>query len=307
MSDLIKIKRGTLKQIKDHVPGEGEPVWATDQKRLYVGDGTTPGGYPIGPYLEKPMAMYVTPTGNPTSSGFSWSEATTLTTAWNRAKSYNWRQLGDMTIYVGTGSYTLTQSLSGWTACPPLDVIGDIDNPSNVTITTTYSHSYGGTFQSSAGSVLKVQGMTLDTTAANDANNQQRALVAWSNGMLYAVNVNFTGNWETMFTSVESGLLNQWGNSTISGVSRNAIYYADGTSAIVVQPGTTSFVSNPTIKSINSAVGSSTIWYDGVRQYTGAATVTYKHNAYGFSSIQLNGTTISYGANNMGSNINGVF
>jgi hypothetical protein len=48
MATKIYFRRGTLAQIQGIVPESGEPVWATDEKRVYVGDGTTSGGIFVG-------------------------------------------------------------------------------------------------------------------------------------------------------------------------------------------------------------------------------------------------------------------
>jgi hypothetical protein len=43
----LQIRRGTQAELTTFVPAEGEPVYTTDSKRLYVGDGLTPGGIDI--------------------------------------------------------------------------------------------------------------------------------------------------------------------------------------------------------------------------------------------------------------------
>lgn len=46
----LQVRRGTAAEVAVITPLEGEPVWATDDKALYVGDGTTAGGIPVGNY-----------------------------------------------------------------------------------------------------------------------------------------------------------------------------------------------------------------------------------------------------------------
>ncbi len=48
MSSIIKFKRGTEAAIQTHVLYEGEPAVSLDSYKLYVGDGTTAGGFRIG-------------------------------------------------------------------------------------------------------------------------------------------------------------------------------------------------------------------------------------------------------------------
>lgn len=40
-------RRGTLTQVNNYVPAEGEIIFATDTLQVFVGDGETPGGHPI--------------------------------------------------------------------------------------------------------------------------------------------------------------------------------------------------------------------------------------------------------------------
>jgi hypothetical protein len=47
----LQIRRGTAAEVAAITPLEGEPVWATDTKRLFIGDGVSAGGYIINPPL----------------------------------------------------------------------------------------------------------------------------------------------------------------------------------------------------------------------------------------------------------------
>jgi hypothetical protein len=44
----LQVRRGTASEVAAITPLEGEPVWATDTKRLVLGDGSTLGGVSIG-------------------------------------------------------------------------------------------------------------------------------------------------------------------------------------------------------------------------------------------------------------------
>ena len=44
----LQIRRGTLAQLTAITPDLAEPIWTTDTHALYVGDGITPGGWPVG-------------------------------------------------------------------------------------------------------------------------------------------------------------------------------------------------------------------------------------------------------------------
>jgi hypothetical protein len=43
----LQVRRGTAAEVAAITPLEGEPVWATDTKKLYIGDGLSSSGYPI--------------------------------------------------------------------------------------------------------------------------------------------------------------------------------------------------------------------------------------------------------------------
>jgi hypothetical protein len=45
----LQVRRGTAAEVAAITPLEGEPVWATDTKRLSIGDGVSAGGYIINP------------------------------------------------------------------------------------------------------------------------------------------------------------------------------------------------------------------------------------------------------------------
>lgn len=47
MSNKLTFRRGPNGNRTNVTPSNGEPIWTTDSKRLYVGDGQTPGGVDI--------------------------------------------------------------------------------------------------------------------------------------------------------------------------------------------------------------------------------------------------------------------
>lgn len=48
MANTILFKRGNEAQRTGITPANGEPIWASDTKQLYIGDGTTAGGISVG-------------------------------------------------------------------------------------------------------------------------------------------------------------------------------------------------------------------------------------------------------------------
>jgi hypothetical protein len=49
----LQLRQGTEVERGLITPASGEPIWVTDQKKLYIGDSTTVGGNFIGPYVER--------------------------------------------------------------------------------------------------------------------------------------------------------------------------------------------------------------------------------------------------------------
>lgn len=45
MARKLKLKRGLESNRKDITPDEGELIYTTDDRKVYVGDGVTPGGH----------------------------------------------------------------------------------------------------------------------------------------------------------------------------------------------------------------------------------------------------------------------
>lgn len=46
--DTFQIRRGSTAARLNYTPADGEPVYDLEQKLIYIGDGTTPGGIPTG-------------------------------------------------------------------------------------------------------------------------------------------------------------------------------------------------------------------------------------------------------------------
>lgn len=73
MSQKIQFRRGSLAEVGSTIFDQGEPVWITDQHKLYIGDGVTPGGVLWNvenpTYLSGSIANAVYTTGNQTISG----------------------------------------------------------------------------------------------------------------------------------------------------------------------------------------------------------------------------------------------
>jgi hypothetical protein len=56
----LQVRRGTAAEVAAITPLEGEPVWATDTKKLSVGDAATAGGIEVGPRIPQFSAIFPT-------------------------------------------------------------------------------------------------------------------------------------------------------------------------------------------------------------------------------------------------------
>ena len=63
----LQVRRGTASEVSGIIPLQGEPVWDTTNKILYVGDESTYGGIPVN-YPTKAYKLTALPGGN----GLSW-------------------------------------------------------------------------------------------------------------------------------------------------------------------------------------------------------------------------------------------
>lgn len=291
MSDLLKIKRGTLAQLKTYVPADGEPVYATDLRQLYVGNGTASLGVAVTGYLNSPMTIYVTPSGSATGHGLTVNDSVTPSRSLALASNYNWAKLGDMKINIGTGSYTLSSNLV-WQNPAPLYIVGSPSNPALTKITTTYDQSYGGVFQVENHGSMYVDGFNIDTTAANNANNKNRGITSTLDSSVTVANIKFTGNWDTYIMAVESSCVSIVGDLAMSGVARYGAICADGKSTISLSPITTSLVSSPTITSFIYATHMSNVIFNGIMQTSGSGTVANKYSLSYSSCVKLNNTIL---------------
>ncbi len=56
----LQIRRGTAAELAAITPSAGEPVYTTDTKQLYIGDGTTAGGTGVAPLVHTHAASAIT-------------------------------------------------------------------------------------------------------------------------------------------------------------------------------------------------------------------------------------------------------
>ncbi|MCD8569027.1 MAG: hypothetical protein LRY50_12175 [Geovibrio sp.] len=83
------------------IPAEGELLYATDTKRLYIGDGTTAGGIPVGGtfFITEDMTLNVP------------SDYADINEALNYLASFRIKNTARVTIQVADGVYTYTETI----------------------------------------------------------------------------------------------------------------------------------------------------------------------------------------------------
>ena len=107
----LQVRRGTAAEVAAVTPLEGEPVWATNTKTLFIGDSTTAGGIEIGPRV--PVLSPLTITGNTVLSSGRLRHTTIQ--SFNVTANIDLPHLGNVpgdehlvTLTIGAGSPTLT-------------------------------------------------------------------------------------------------------------------------------------------------------------------------------------------------------
>jgi|688.fasta_scaffold129402_4 hypothetical protein len=103
----LQVRRGTAAEVAAITPLDGEPVWATDTKQLFVGDGVTQGGKAVGRRVE-----LTTPFPADPIVVTSESYATPLSVALSGSGSI-WRVFGSMGFISSSNGVELTIDLSG--------------------------------------------------------------------------------------------------------------------------------------------------------------------------------------------------
>jgi hypothetical protein len=117
----LKVRRGTDAQRRTIILEQGELGYTTDTNRLYVGDGITLGGGPVGSVLSKPLATVSSLTGVTGAGLYDIVSANSLLyqlTGSNYTSLSSWAFIGtkvDNTAIQYSGSNTLTLKDNGIT------------------------------------------------------------------------------------------------------------------------------------------------------------------------------------------------
>lgn len=113
MSQRIQFRRGTHANRTGIIPSQGEPIWSTDTKSLYIGDGSTLGGN----LISQSTSGLVFITGNQTITGIKIFRDSVLRTHEIRNESgqliiklnvNNQSIYNDSGMVINLSSYTLT-------------------------------------------------------------------------------------------------------------------------------------------------------------------------------------------------------
>jgi len=138
MSQKIQIRRGSDSARQSVIFDAGEPLYTTDNKKMYIGDGSTLGGILIGINLNSNNCVIVETTSTVTGNGLNLINA--ITTAESLSPSIN----NPITVLIPPGVYETRQQItisSGY-----LSLVG-LGNRENIIIR-------GGAATSSAASYL---------------------------------------------------------------------------------------------------------------------------------------------------------
>jgi hypothetical protein len=173
----LQVRRGTASEVSGIIPLQGEPVWDTTNKILYVGDESTYGGIPVA-YPTKAYKFTSLPGGN-TSSWFSISLGP-QNSVWefDIYADFDLLEEGNATATFSFSSSTNIQSLVG--------ALIYIDNTTNTAQHFSLANSDIICNVASDGETLKVNGMftvssttgTLVFTEQND-NHERGANIAY--------------------------------------------------------------------------------------------------------------------------------
>jgi hypothetical protein len=173
----LQVRRGTASEVSGIIPLEGEPVWDTTNKILYVGDESTYGGIPVA-YPTKAYKF----TGLPGGNSLSWFSISLgpQNSVWefDIYANFNLYSEGNATATFSFSSSTNIQSLVG--------ALTYIDNTTNTAQHFSLANSDIICNVANDGETLKVNGMftvssatgTLVFTEQND-NQEAGATIAY--------------------------------------------------------------------------------------------------------------------------------
>jgi len=148
----LKFRRGASTDRTSITPANGEPIWVTDGQLLYVGDGSTPGGVPVG---GSAGGVVISGGVNSRSTG-----------------TVNFSNSNGVTFGLSDNG-VMTASHNGITAQSTQPVAVSGQNGSYAFSTLSFSNANGVSFGTSAGSAVTAShnGLTSQSNQAYSAGN----------------------------------------------------------------------------------------------------------------------------------------
>lgn len=298
MSNLIQFKRRNW--IDRYIPATNEPYYIMDTNDLRVGSGSNSSVSANRP-ITSTYTFYVSPSGSATASGLSPSNTTTILGAVSKARELNWSGVDKVNIQLSNGTYTVSQSIF-WQDRKngPLHITGNPASPQSVIINSVHSQSYSGIFNAYYGGHLSLNGMSLQTSYADSADNYQHGLVAVHRGVISCNNIRFGGTFNSHNVASDCAQLAFGGTFNVYGKCRNSEFLAYQNAEIMIYNTTMSFSNNPSINIFCAAYDASCINNYNVTNFSGSNATTYKCDAGHMASIsnysQYPGTLVSTGS-----------
>ena len=206
-----------------------------------------------------------------------------------------------MNIQLSNGTYTVSQSIF-WQDRKngPLHITGNPASPQSVIINSVHSQSYSGIFNAYYGGHLSLNGMSLQTSYADSADNYQHGLVAVHRGVISCNNIRFGGTFNSHNVASDCAQLAFGGTFNVYGKCRNSEFLAYQNAEIMIYNTTMSFSNNPSINIFCAAYDASCINNYNVTNFSGSNATTYKCDAGHMASIsnysQYPGTLVSTGS-----------
>ena len=273
MSNTIQFKRGNFINIPS--PADNEPYYITDFNNLRVGSGSALRGVGEMSQANVSRVYYVSPSGSYSATGLTIDESTTLQGAVQKAKNVNWNQINRVYVQLANGTYNVSQSID-WSNTSNVGQLwfrGNSGSPQSVIINSTHTHSFTGIFNTFGGS-LKISDLSLQTSYADVVGNNQVAVSAYQDGLLYCWNVRFGGTFYR-YVSVGEGSVGMFDNGlNIYGKCRDTAFYAYRNSEIQLYNSTISFTGTPSINTFLAASEGSIINNYGTTNFSGSRSIT---------------------------------
>jgi hypothetical protein len=201
----LRLRRGTDAERLTIIPVEGELIYTTDQRELWIGDGSTVGGNKIGGIIPQFLTDLNDVVAENPQIGqvLKWDGSNWIASADNNSgvvenSNYKINIVGtDSSIIVNSSTDTFTGNFVG-------DIKGSVFNDSNIKIVDSVSNTFTGTFVGD-GSQLTNLPIANDGSGIIEGSNYRINIIGSDSTLIVDTFSNtFTGN----FVGDGSGLVN---------------------------------------------------------------------------------------------------